>query len=243
MDIKTFNRVEKKYLINTDQKSNLLKHITEHMKRDEYFRSEVYNIYFDTDNYDFIIRSIERPKFKEKLRARSYGGYDKVFLEIKTKMKNKDLNYGFKRRVLITNRDYNNLVGGRIGLKELAAKKIETPHDLQIASEVEYFINQFDLKPRILVHYSRTSYVGEDKLRITFDENLKYRDTNLKFKNDRKDKKYFHDKKDIIMEIKAHGVIPLWLAKALSKSKAYPQQFSKIGKVYEQLNKERINNV
>ncbi len=237
MDEKTFNRVEKKYLIDPSQKSDILNHIMKHMKRDGYFRSEVYNIYFDTDNYDFIIKSIERPKFKEKLRARSYGGYDKVFLELKTKMKGKEYNLGYKRRVLIATKDFNNLVAGRCDLKTLAKQKIETPHDLQIAAEIEYFITHFNLKPKILVHYLRTSYVGENNLRITFDENLKYRDTNLKFKNDRKDRKYFNDKKDIIMEIKASGVMPFWLARTLSKASAYPQQFSKIGKVYEKLNK------
>ena len=53
-----------------------------------------------------------------------------------------------------------------------------------------------------------------------------------------KDKHYFNDEKNIIMEIKANGVIPLWLAKALSSAKAYPTSFSKIGKVYELIRKE-----
>lgn len=243
MDEKIFDRVEKKYLIDASAKKSLLREIENHMNHDGYFKSHVYNIYFDTDNFDFIIKSIERPKFKEKLRARSYGGYDKVFLEIKTKMKGKEYNLGFKRRVLITTKEYDELTKHHKTLKELAARSVETPHDLQIAAEVDYFITTFHLKPQILVHYDRTSYVGENNLRITFDENLKYRNQNLKFKDDRKDRKYFNDKKDIIMEIKAHGVMPLWLVKALSKNHAYPEQFSKIGKVYTKLNNERRKNV
>ena len=78
-DIKTFDRVEKKCLITKEQKSAMLSEIQQHMQKDGYYDSEVYNIYFDTDHYDLIIQSIEQPMFKEKIRARSYGGYDKVF--------------------------------------------------------------------------------------------------------------------------------------------------------------------
>ena len=93
MDIKIFDRVEKKYLITAKQRDEILKVIKTNMKKDGYHKSTVFNIYFDTDNYDLIVKSIEKPEFKEKLRARSYGGYDKVFLEIKTKLRGKDMNY------------------------------------------------------------------------------------------------------------------------------------------------------
>ena len=238
MDEKIFDRVEKKYLIDQATKQDLLKTIEQYMDRDGYYKSRVYNIYFDTDNFDLIIKSIERPKFKEKLRARSYGGYDKVFLEIKTKMKGREYNRGYKRRVLITTKDYQELIKGSSSVKELAGRDIETPRDLQIASEVDYFISHRELSPRILVYYDRTSYIGDRKLRITFDENLSYRNHDLDFTTRKKDRKYFNDKKDIIMEIKAHGVLPLWLVRTLSRDQVYPQQFSKIGKVYEQIIKE-----
>ena len=240
MDEKIFNRVEKKYIIDSSTKAELLKEISAHMQPDGYHKSEVFNIYFDDDNYDLIIKSIERPKFKEKLRARSYGGYDKVFLEIKSKMKGEDYNLGYKRRVLITTNEYKSFVSGKKTLIDVAKNKIETPHDLQIATEVGYFVKHFNLKPRILVYYHRTSFKGENKLRITFDEDLRFRNHDLTFKKDRKDQKYFeNEKKNTIMEIKAHGVMPLWLVHALSKNHVYPVQFSKIGKVYTKLNQRK----
>ena len=100
-------------------------------------------------------------------------------------------------------------------------------------------ISYFDLKPRILVYYNRESYSGEDGLRITFDEKLKYRDKDLNFTKKASDKLYFKNGKNIIMEIKAHGVMPLWLVKALSLNEAYPERFSKIGKIYELIRKEK----
>lgn len=239
MEDKVFDRIEKKYFITSKQKRKFLNIIKEHMKKDKYFKSEVLNLYFDNDNYDLIIQSIDHPEFKEKLRARSYGGYDRVFLEIKTKIKNDEVNPGYKRRVMITHEDFKKLIKNESTIVELASQSIETRHDLQIAKEVDYLIKYFDLKPKILVSYNRESYKGENELRITFDENLKYRYRNLSLNKGKRDRIYFKDKHNIIMEIKAHGVIPLWLAKALSEEKVYPQQFSKIGKIYERLRKEK----
>lgn len=238
MDEKIFDRVEKKYLLTASQEKSILKEIKKHIKKDKYHKSGVFNIYFDTDNYDLIIQSIDHPVFKEKLRARSYEGYNKVFFEIKTKLLGKDANVGYKRRVLVTHEDYDELVAGRATMVELAGRKVEQPNDLQIAKEIDYFIQYFNLKPRILVYYDRESYKDDDGLRVTFDHNLKYRNKNLKFVKKSTDKSLLKNDKNIIMEIKAHGVMPLWLVKLLSSEKVYPQRFSKIGKVYEQLKKE-----
>lgn len=241
MDTKIFDRIEKKYLISEKQKKEILKEVQMNMEKDGYFKSGVMNVYFDTDNFDLIIKSIENPDFKEKLRARSYEGYDKVFLEIKTKMKQAEYRVGYKRRFLITHKDFEKLVAGEKTAVELASELIETNDDIQIAKEVDYLISHFDLKPRILVYYDRESYLGENGLRITFDENLSFRDTDLSFVKKASDKKYFKADQNIIMEIKAHEVMPLWLVQLLSKEKAYPSRFSKIGKIYELIKKGEEN--
>lgn len=237
-DQKTFDRIEKKCLITKEQKQHMLETIKEHMHKDSYYESEVFNIYFDNDNYDLIIQSIEQPMFKEKLRARSYGGYDKVFFEIKTKLCGKENNVGYKRRVRITKRDYNKMVKERRSLQEFMPKNADTPNDYRIAKEVDYLIDLFHLHPKILVFYIRRSWQGDDGLRITFDEDLKYRTQNVNFTKRKTDKKYFEDEKNIIMEIKAHGVLPLWLVKKLSAERIFPQQFSKVGKIYQKIGKD-----
>jgi hypothetical protein len=238
MDTKVFNRIEKKYLISKKQKKEILKEVQKKMKKDEYFKSGVMNIYFDTDNFDLIIKSIDNPDFKEKLRARSYEGYDKVFLEIKTKIKESEYRVGFKRRFLITHQDFDKLIAGEKTALELAGELVETNDDLQIAKEVDHMISHFALKPKVFLYYDRESYVDGNGLRITFDENLSYRDSDLNFIKKSSDKKYFKNG-TLIMEIKAHGVMPLWLAQLLSKEKAYPTRFSKIGMIYNKLRKEK----
>ena len=74
MDGKVFDRIEKKYLITNADKKELKKAIRKNMHKDSYHKSEVYNLYFDTNNFDLIIQSIDQPVFKHKLRARRYGG-------------------------------------------------------------------------------------------------------------------------------------------------------------------------
>lgn len=239
MDTKVFDRIEKKYLITKADKKAILPLIRKNMSRDNYYKSEVQNLYFDNDNYDLIIQSIDQPIFKEKLRARSYGGYDRVFLEIKTKLRGKDANPGYKRRVMITHKEFDQLVAGKHTLSELATRSVETPSDLQIATEIDYLIQHFDLKPRLLVLYDRESYKGDNDLRVTFDEDLRYRDKNLGLTKAKRDKIYFKDDHNIIMEIKAQGVLPLWLVKKMSELHIYPQQFSKVGKIYEKIRKEK----
>lgn len=239
METKVFDRIEKKYLITKAEKKVLQKTIKKHMQKDDYYKSNVFNMYFDNDNYDLIIQSIDHPVFKEKLRARSYGGYDRVFLEIKTKILQKEANPGFKRRVMITKKEFDELVNNHTTMVELASREIETKDDIQIAKEVDYLISHFNLKPKLLIMYQRESFKGEDKLRITFDEKLKYRNNKLNFVKSKSDKIFFKDERNVIMEIKANSVLPLWLVKTLSEYKIYPEQFSKVGKIYERIRKEQ----
>ena len=124
-------------------------------------------------------------------------------------------------------------------MQELARRKVEEKSDLQIAKEIDYFIEHFNLKPKILLYYDRESYIDGNDLRITFDENLKYRIKNLKFTKKSSDRVFFENEKNIIMEIKAQQALPLWLVKLLSIEHIYPERFSKIGKIYEKLRKEQ----
>ena len=95
MAIEVFNRVELKYIISQEDFEFLLPLLRENMNSDIYNPDgktyPISNIYFDTDSNELIIKSLEKPIYKEKLRLRSYGQvHDKnetVFLEIKTKFR------------------------------------------------------------------------------------------------------------------------------------------------------------
>ena len=73
MPIQTvFKRYELKYMLTLAQKEKILRAMTPYMNLDQYGRTTIRNIYFDTNSYRLIRRSIEKPAYKEKLRIRSY---------------------------------------------------------------------------------------------------------------------------------------------------------------------------
>ena len=222
-----FRRVEKKYLLTKEQKDLLFDKIWPYIEKDKYFESTICNIYFDNENNDLIISSIDKPVFKEKLRLRSYTNSldmnSKVFLEIKRKYKG----IVGKRRVSLKLKDFYDFYDKR---------KYENS---QIFEEIRYAFDYYDLKPMMFVGYDRLSYKGKDdeNLRITFDSNLRSREDDLRLECGDYGKKYFDD--DVyIMEIKTLAAMPFWLVDALSSLKIYPTSFSKIGKIYSDKMKE-----
>ena len=85
-----FKRYELKYILTKEQKQIMLSAIEPYMEMDKYGRTTIRNIYFDTDTYRLIRRSIEKPEYKEKLRIRSYSRAtpdSDVFVELKKKYK------------------------------------------------------------------------------------------------------------------------------------------------------------
>jgi len=94
MITKTFKRYENKYRLNERQLKQLLPVLLTQMKPDAYTSKNgsysIYNLYYDTDNYDIIRHSLSKPYYKEKLRLRSYtiptSPEDQVFLELKKKI-------------------------------------------------------------------------------------------------------------------------------------------------------------
>ena len=67
----TFERVEKKYLLNEVQYRKLRRMLTPYITADPYPEYTITNIYFDTDNFQLIRTSLDKPMYKEKLRLRA----------------------------------------------------------------------------------------------------------------------------------------------------------------------------
>ena len=220
MNENVFQRVEQKYILSKEQKDTFLEKANEYLVKDQYFESNICNIYFDNENNDLIVNSLEKPLFKAKVRLRSYNipNMDsKVFLEVKDKYKG----IVGKRRVKLTLKDfYNYYEKGYM-------------NDSQIMKELDYYFKQFTLKPFMFLAYDRNSYYekGNQDLRITIDSNLRSRKDNLRLEYGDDGKKFF-DRDVYIMEIKVMNAVPLWLSRILSELKIYPTSFSKVGSIY-----------
>ena len=216
-----FNRIEQKYLMDKRQYINFFEKIRKHIEKDKFYTAIICNIYFDNENNDMIINSLEKPLFKQKVRLRSYNIpkiTDDVFLEVKTKYKR----IVTKRRIKVSLQDFNHYL-----------KTNEFNHQNQIMKEIDYLFKLYNLKPVYFLAYDRKSFHGiENKdLRITVDEKLRSRKNNLNLNEGDQGEYYFKDD-TYIMEIKYKDALPLWLVNSLSDLKIYPTSFSKIGSVY-----------
>ena len=60
----TFKRYELKYMLTYEQKEKLMSVIKAHMHPDKYGKSTIRNLYYDTNDYLLIRRSIEKPVYK-----------------------------------------------------------------------------------------------------------------------------------------------------------------------------------
>ncbi len=92
MAIEVFNRVEMKYILSDEDLQELFPLLNEYMNCDPFNKDgktyPISNLYLDTAANELIMKSLEKPVYKEKLRLRSYGQVGKddlVFLEIKKK--------------------------------------------------------------------------------------------------------------------------------------------------------------
>ncbi len=218
-----FKRYEKKYLLTPEQYEQLRKCLQEFMQIDEYGLHTISNIYFDTDTYELIRTSIEKPVYKEKFRLRSYGipgQNDTVFLELKKKYKG----VVYKRRVPMS---LQQAMGYLVDKKQTAEKT-------QILSEIDWFFKMHEPVPKVYIAYDRIAFFGKEdpNLRITFDTNIRWRDYDLDLsKGDYGEPVMEPDR--FLMEIKIPGTMPLWLSHLLTKLGIYSNSFSKYGTCYQ----------
>lgn len=68
-----FERREKKYLVDPEQRCAIERAALGHMVPDAHGRTLVTSVYLDTPDRSIIARSLEKPRYKEKLRLRAYG--------------------------------------------------------------------------------------------------------------------------------------------------------------------------
>jgi hypothetical protein len=217
-----FKRYENKYILTPQQYEAILQEVEKRMDPDEFGETTIQSLYYDTPNARLVRTSIEKPKFKEKIRVRSYGlatKDSKVYVELKRKSQ------------------------GVVYKRRLSAKEdesiafFENKHsfgDGQIAREIDYFKNYYGkLQPYILILYDRIAFKKREiDLRITFDRNTRYRATRLTL-SDGLDGTLLLEPGHVLMEIKSSLGFPRWLVDLLNEQKSYKCSFSKVGEAHK----------
>ena len=224
MAITVMKRYELKYLLTAEQTNFLREHLKGHMEVDQYGKTSIASLYYDTPTYQLIRTSVEKPEFKEKIRLRSYGiatEESPVFLELKRKA------YGivYKRRVQTTIPLVHKFFSGE---GDICAPG-------QINKEITVFRDYYKtLVPACLIIYDRTAFFepGGD-LRLTIDENPRYRTDDLTLTRSM-DGISLLGEGCTILEVKVQEAVPLWLCDILSAGGIRKGSFSKYGEAYRQ---------
>jgi hypothetical protein len=220
----TFARREEKYRTDIPGMEKFLTACGDMLVPDDYYRSTINSIYFDTPDWSVIRASMEKPYYREKLRLRTYGGTvsddTPAFAEIKKKCGG----ITYKRRI-----------DGRYGeLFSWLSGQGRSPSSTQISNEIDYFLERHPgIRPAMQIAYNRLSYVMKDDpgMRITFDMNPIYRSSGLT------DGSAFGKRLipagEVLMEVKISGpAMPLSLIRKIEACGIEASSFSKYQEAY-----------
>lgn len=216
---RVFTRIEKKFVLSPQQYGELSQFLLEYMTPDRFGQHTICSLYYDSPDDQMISNSVQKPEYKEKLRLRSYGvpqDDTPVFAEIKKKYSG----VVNKRRMKLNYAQALDFFAGRY----------TPPEQSQIQHELEWAIRYYKPIPKCMVAYDRIALVCPEcpDLRITFDENVRCRDSQLDLRLGDHGERLL-ETGWCIMEVKAAGAIPLWLVRKLSEMKVYKTSFSKYG--------------
>lgn len=234
-----FKRYEKKYTLTKAQYDHLIMAMADHMTIDGYGKHLIQNIYFDSQQFDLIRQSIEKPLYKEKLRLRCYGelkDHTPVYLEIKKKYKG----IVYKRRIQVPYGPALAYLNGSIDFQSVIPYlDTETlSESIQVLKEIDWMIKRHQLEAQVYISYEREAYkcVEDADFRITFDSQLSFRKKTLAFSSDRRilsENQAITETPVWLMEVKTSGNMPLWFVQLLSQLDIYPASFSKYGECYK----------
>lgn len=218
-----FQRIEVKYLLDDIQYNELMKRLEGMAAIDSYGETSILNIYFDTPDFKLIERSLEKPKYKEKLRLRTYGVASddtNAFIEIKKKY----AGVVYKRRISMP---YAKAIDYLVNGKEPEKRS-------QISNEIDYFLQYYKgIRPAMAISYDRIAMAGisDPDLRITFDRNIRWRTENLSLSQGNVGKDILLPGQHL-MELKIAGAISMELARILDELNIRKISFSKYGRGY-----------
>lgn len=226
MTQKEFKRVETKYLVPGQHLEALLADLSAHLIEDDFARSTITSLYFDTADFAMIQDSLAKKHGKEKVRLRTYAqqptATSPAFLEIKQKIDG----VGYKYRVATT-------AGGSVEL--VAGSDGQCAEDSRMAAQLAILAERYGrISPKMLIAYKRLSFKGADNpaIRVTLDTDLTYAEVNqLELASSATSPLLPQDQ--VVMEIKVADQIPTWLQAILTTYDLEKASFSKYGRAYQ----------
>ena len=193
-------REEKKFLINIDEFRAKSHYLDMLMIQDEHNGTDGYiirSLYFDTIYDDDFFEKLEGVETRRKIRLRIYDPKsDFAMLEMKQKQGANQK----KRSLRMTKADAEALIAGKY---EVLLKYKE-----DFASECYGLMHYKCYRPKTIVQYNRKAYIAkENKIRITFDNNIIATETNFDLFSENLVMYPVLDKFNVVLEVKFNGFL------------------------------------
>lgn len=224
------NRFELKYITRWDTYERLVQQLRPFAVLDGRVNSSdrysIISLYYDSPDLRFYWDKIDGLAMRNKVRVRQYGGrssQEEVFVEIKRK-----LYFSVKKlRVRSTLAEAYNMLESPFGRQQeaLAGQEMKLSN---VQSSIIFLRDLHSLRPQVIISYDRQPYVGiyENRMRITFDLNIRCRSENLRIE-DGPWGDYILSPEFVLMEIKLDGKMPEWMPSLIAEHNLEPIRFSK----------------
>ena len=193
-------REEKKFLISLDEFRNKSHYLDSLMIQDEHNGTHGYvirSLYFDTVYDDDYFEKLDGVETRRKIRLRVYDPkHDFAMLEIKQKQ-----GASQKKRSLRMSKDAaNELIKGRYD--------VLLNYEEDFARECYSIMHYKCYRPKTIVQYNRKAYIAkENKIRITFDNNIVATETNFDLFSENLVMYPVLDKFNVVLEVKFNGFL------------------------------------
>lgn len=226
-------RFELKFLIDFEQKGELLENCRGLLQPDPHGSSGTYRVtsqYYDSPGYSMYLEKLDGVHIRKKIRLRFYGRLPSAktfFMEVK----HREDRIIRKERVPLPEKYARDVLKGSRSLKGLTrfAGGSET------AGRVELDAYQMRLVPTAVISYLREAWMGrlEPGLRLTFDQFCC--STRAGRFHPGVEARPLHGSNLMIMEVKFDKALPNWLATRINRIGANPIRFSKYAEGVEAL--------
>ena len=212
-------RYEMKYVVSQSKAAAIERFIQPYIALDHYSKLQqggcypIVSLYLDSDNLRLCVESLRGVLKRFKLRIRSYSDdpdYPRFF-EIKRRTNTVII----KGRARVRTEDVAALLAGRY-VPPLRNDKT----DADTIRQFQLYMKSINAQPKVLIRYFRKAYEGnmENRVRITFDRNLRYKvssDPDVLFGG----QGWHHNHitlRDVILEVKFTGRYPAWLGRMVN---------------------------
>ena len=193
-------REEKKFLISLEEFRNKSHYLDDLMIQDEHNGTHGYiirSLYFDTVYDEDYFEKLDGVETRRKIRLRVYDPkHDFAMLEMKQKQGASQK----KRSLRMSKKDAEELIKGRYD--------VLLDYQEDFARECYALMQCKCYRPKTIVQYNRKAYIAkENKIRITFDNNIVATETNFDLFSENLVMYPVLDKFNVVLEVKFNGFL------------------------------------